>query len=383
MQNNRTVNDVMNRDIQTIGADEPLSKCVGLLKAKKMLIVLDQKKYAGIVDESIVYRQGLDLKSTKVRAVLKRVPKLSPDTHLEEAARLMVESGVKHLPVLRDNELLGVISSKEILSFYAEDKFSLEEVSSIMVRRPLVIGADNSIAQALSLMRENGVSRLPVIKGERLAGIVTLHDIVRKAMVPKQRVERDRQMSIDGRMFGAEIRSIMVEEVITGNKNYSIRKIINLMLKNDISSVPIVDDGKLVGLVTTSDILEHIAAQKMQTPVVFIQLASKDEVENIDMEEINSILGRLVRKYQKFTGNASITVYVKRHKERKRGDILTHVRLQILASNYSETTIGEGWGVYSALRVAIKNMEKKIQKQKELVAMEGEELLYDTLKFLT
>ncbi|MCL4339659.1 MAG: hypothetical protein M1388_00850, partial [Thaumarchaeota archaeon] len=143
------------------------------------------------------------------------------------------------------------------------------------------------------------------------------------------------------------------------------------------------DDGKLVGLVTTSDILEHIAAQKMQTPVVFIQLASKDEVEDIDMEEINSILGRLVRKYQKFTGNASITVYVKRHKERKRGDILTHVRLQILASNYSETTIGEGWGVYSALRVAIKNMEKKIQKQKELATMEGEELLYDTLKFLT
>jgi len=382
MQRNRKASDVLNRDVQTIGIDEPLSRCVGPLRSKGALIVFDQKKYTGIVDESMVYQPGLDLKSTKVKSVMKRVPRLLPDTPLEEAARLMVESGAKHLPVLKDDELLGIVSSREMLSSYVEEGASLEKVSGIMVRRPLVIGMDNTIAQALSIMRENGISRLLVMKGEGLAGIVTLHDIVRKAMVPKQRMKRDRQMSVDGRMFDAEIRSIMVEQVITANRNDSIRHVINLMLERGISSVPIVEDGKLIGLVTTSDILKHMAAQRMQSPVVFIQLASKDDVEDIDMEEINSIIGRLVRKYQKFIGNASITVYVKRHKERRRGDILTHVRLQVLASNYGETTVGEGWGIYAALRTAIKNMEKKIQRQKEMVSMKGEELLYDTLRFL-
>ena len=104
---------------------------------------------------------------------------------------LMGEAHVRHLPVLsRDGELVGLVSHRDLLrGTFSEtaglpvsnQRARLEKISveSIMVHEPETVEPDQSLAEAASIMLENKFGCLPVIEGDRLAGILTESDFVR------------------------------------------------------------------------------------------------------------------------------------------------------------------------------------------------------------
>jgi CBS domain-containing protein len=93
---------------------------------------------------------------------------------------------IHHVPV-EDNEhrLVGLVSHRPLLRFLASDEGRRETgptpVSRVMVTDLVTVGPETSTLDAIDVMRKHRISCLPVVKDERLIGIVTEHDFMRIA----------------------------------------------------------------------------------------------------------------------------------------------------------------------------------------------------------
>ena len=122
--------------------------------------------------------------------------------------------------------------------------FSLE---TIMTTNVVTIGPTDSVAEARRLMSENRFSHLPVVDGEgRLVGLVTLTDVL---------AATDSSLREDGGIPPEEIRieQMMVTDVATIDERASLRQAALYIEKHRIGCLPVVTDGKLVGIVTDTD----------------------------------------------------------------------------------------------------------------------------------
>jgi CBS domain-containing protein len=128
------------------------------------------------------------------------------DLPVKEAAKLMVEKGVGALPVLDEDRLVGMVSESDLIMqdvkvefptyvhlldgviMYppAYSKFEEEfkkavgaTVRDVMTSDPITVSQDVSVDDLATMMFDEGVSRFPVMDGDRLVGIVSKMDIVR------------------------------------------------------------------------------------------------------------------------------------------------------------------------------------------------------------
>ena len=108
-----------------------------------------------------------------------------PDDIVDFAASLMDWRHVRHVPVEDDEgRLVGLVSHRSLLKLIAQGRAGSEEklaVAEIMDHRPVTVHPETPTVEAIRLMREKRLACLPVIRGDKLVGIVTEHDFIRIA----------------------------------------------------------------------------------------------------------------------------------------------------------------------------------------------------------
>jgi CBS domain-containing protein len=121
--------------------------------------------------------------TTKARDIMTQGAECaSVNDTLVEAARKMRDLDVGALPICgEDNRLAGMITDRDIvIRGLAEDRDpNSVKVGDLADGKPVTIGADDSVEEALATMSKQGVRRLPVIDGHELVGIVTQADVAR------------------------------------------------------------------------------------------------------------------------------------------------------------------------------------------------------------
>ncbi|HLV85785.1 MAG TPA: CBS domain-containing protein [Candidatus Sulfotelmatobacter sp.] len=97
-----------------------------------------------------------------------------------EAARYMMEHNVGAVPVLRNGELVGILSERDIMNrVVAVGRTPGTTVASeVMTANPRAVSADESIDECLFIMREFGFRHLPIVDGKELKGVVSLRDVL-------------------------------------------------------------------------------------------------------------------------------------------------------------------------------------------------------------
>jgi len=97
-----------------------------------------------------------------------------------EAARYMMEHNVGAVPVLRNGDLVGIFSERDIMNRVVAVGRTpgTTAVSEVMTANPRAVAADESIEECLFIMREFGFRHLPIVDGKELKGLVSLRDVL-------------------------------------------------------------------------------------------------------------------------------------------------------------------------------------------------------------
>lgn len=109
---------------------------------------------------------------------------VSPDEPLDLVASLMEWERIRHVPVEdAQHRLVGLVTYRTLIRLLSRghDGGTQKSVAEVMIRDPYTISPDASTLTAISVMREKGIGCLPVVKGERLVGVVTERDLMNVA----------------------------------------------------------------------------------------------------------------------------------------------------------------------------------------------------------
>ncbi len=366
-----SVSDLIKPDVPKVSEDSWLSEILKALEKNRAVFVVDGLgRYKGIITEAVAYRPSIDVRSAKVKSVLYKAPALSSSDSARKAARLMVESGVKVLPVINESEILmGGVYADDVLALFAKDLKSVK-VEDAAVKNPVTVPETATVGQALSTMRRENVQRLIVVDYRgRLRGIFTLHDVIEKLIKPKYRQKRDSPLSDYKDPLSAKISWLMTRDVKSVQAGQSAWDAVSMMLDGGFSSVPVLSGDAVIGIFTKEDALRRISAAEESEPDIFIQLSRKGPL-GVDLEfdqesVIDKIQNTIIRRHRSLLASTTLTVYLNSEKRQRRGRPLVHVRLQINGPQLNTSVSAEGWGVNNALTNAIRLAERVLEKEKE------------------
>lgn len=109
-----------------------------------------------------------------------------------EAARYMMEHNIGAVPVLRDGDLVGILSERDIMNRVVAVGRTpgTTAVSEVMTAKPRAINADETLEECLFIMREFGFRHLPIVEGREVRGLVSLRDVLMHQTAEMERQSR-------------------------------------------------------------------------------------------------------------------------------------------------------------------------------------------------
>lgn len=183
-------------------------------------------------------------------------------------------------------------------------------VKNKMTANPFTVSPDQTIPDAHEIMAQNGVKRLPVMKNGKLVGVVSKEDIERYSPSKATTLSMG---EITYLLSKTKIKQIMTKNLITTSSNALLEEAATLMRDNKVSFLPVVDDNKLIGIITESDIFDSfIELLGFREPGTRLTIEA-DDAPGI-MSNLTSIIGKFganithVAVYRGANGKSAIVI---------------------------------------------------------------------------
>lgn len=183
------VRDLMRSPPITVAPTEDLYRALALIVEQRVgcLLVVDGDRLAGVVSEMDVLRCYAESQRTETSAprgpllstLMSSEPRtIAHDASGTDAEALMREHDIRHLPVLRDGKLIGILSDRDVRLARGQGALETSTALDLMTPAPQVLAPTAHLSSAALLMSAERIGALPIVEGGRLRGIATLVDVL-------------------------------------------------------------------------------------------------------------------------------------------------------------------------------------------------------------
>ena len=129
-------------------------------------------------------------------------------------------------------------------------------VSSIMVKDLITVSVRDGLDKAEHLLKKYKIRHVPVVEGKKIVGMLSLNDILRISFADGAFREEEEISSSIYEMF--TIRNLMRSKLETVRSDNTIKEVAEKFVESEYHSLPVVDDGILVGILTTTDLIKYL-----------------------------------------------------------------------------------------------------------------------------
>lgn len=253
-----------------------------LLKNKvKRVIIVDNKKPFGVITEKDIAKKIYSLGTKPINSVKakdfkpRKLFTLTKENSVQECAKMMKKHRISLVIIVnKDKTLRGIVTKTDLVTIFLTKKSHSMKVSEIMEKDVITAAPSDPILHVESLLIRYGISRIVIKRNQTPVGMVTFRDFV-PAKIPQWIAEsadprevqeykfkkgleeiHSNQMSY---LFPFHATDIMTPNPITVGAEKDVKSAITLMIKHNISGLPVVKQSKLVGIITKSDIVSALA----------------------------------------------------------------------------------------------------------------------------
>ncbi len=255
------VKEIMTTKMITVDKDDSLKLVLDLMKKHDItkIPVTEEKKFFGLVTDNVIAyklgsirKRGITASRLHASSVTeKEVLMISPEEEVKNILNSVGEPGPTMLPVVEKEKLVGIITKANLLPLVT----SKNQLHSIMQKKVLTVGLDERVIHARRIMITNNVARLPVLEEKKLVGIISDIEIALAFASLKKSFSLGRQKHHLDELL---VKDVMRSPVVWSNPSMSISDAAQLMLKQNVGALPLLENDKLVGMVTRTDLLKTI-----------------------------------------------------------------------------------------------------------------------------
>lgn len=279
-----TAQDIMQTDYVSVDLKDTISSMLGKMRTKNTYyaLVFEGTKYKGLIAKRFLLTSRIRPDIMKISNILKKrskskvpffVPTIRPETELKEMCRLLATADTHILPVIKNNKVLGIVDSHDVVNHIADSYKSLEceELSS----KEMVVATQNDqLMKAIQKMNRNDIDHLPIVdeKG-KLAGMVTMADLLRDAQfwdLHAQKISRAASHQKGKHkgygtgekesMLNLPLKNWMTTKTMCCTKpSTKIPEAVKMMKDSDVCNIILVQDSKPVGIMTIKNLLVDYA----------------------------------------------------------------------------------------------------------------------------
>ena len=217
---------------------------------REVYIVDAKKNLLGYIDIT----DGLRVTATKsnitIEGFVKEAPMVHPADSIEVAARVMRSYRTDSAAVVEpEPRVSGGVLLSDLFPVIISRNELHGTVASRMSRSVVAISPADEIEKVYSLIVESGFSAFPVLKKKRLVGIISRRDLIASRRVRSVIAEHSR----------TPVESIMSTDVVTIAPGEPVSAAAELLVKHDVSRLPVLEGDHLVGVIDRHDVLASLA----------------------------------------------------------------------------------------------------------------------------
>ena len=128
-------------------------------------------------------------------------------------------------------------------------------IRDMMTKNPITVSSDTLVLDAQKIMQENNIRRLPVVEKGKLVGIITKHDLLEASPSPATSLSIHELNYLLSKMV---VKDIMKKNPMTLSPDTPFEEALRIGQEKKIGSFPVMENGKLVGIATESDIVRFL-----------------------------------------------------------------------------------------------------------------------------
>lgn len=248
-----------------IRKEESVYKAIGILVEKNIsgLPVVDDTGLVGVISEKDVLGLLFDneyLPGTVEDYMVKNITCFDEEDSLIDVCDCLINNHFRRIIVLQRGKLAGIISRSDLIKAN-KDKFKPQDLPEEAAKQCSILAKDvmkcglltirpqTPIYEAMEILATKNITGLPVVDDHmNLVGIVSEKDMLKLLYDPKVKP--------------GKAKDFMTEEVVSFNQDDSLLDICDCLINNHFRRVPILNQGKVVGIISRADIIVYILKNK-------------------------------------------------------------------------------------------------------------------------
>ena len=345
------VSEIMVSNIVSLAPEDTVARAYSQMidRSIHQVPVAENDRYVGMVFAKRLMASSAQ-PTSKLKSFIVNTSTLSPDDDVEKAAKLVIGSGNRALPVVEKGKLVGIVSETDIAQTADFGGATVDEVMS----GAIVIQEDTLLADAVSKMRRYNISRLPVINEKGLLrGVMNILDAASIAAMPTERTSKSAGISGDKNRVKGDVKVKDIARRAVSVERGTRLNDLAVNFKNS-EEIIIAGDGRPMGIVTPKDALEVILPKKSEPTIHMAHLEDAQE-----RREIEEQLSKFLKKIQGKLGDVqSVIVYADKHKTRKYS-----VRCRLITAKGVINAHAVGFDPTTAAKGVVERLDRQIKAE--------------------
>lgn len=276
------IEDVMNEEVILAEENEQVSHARNLMLKhgySRILVVDPEGKPLGILTEKDLTRKMRSngpkwkrrtIDKISIRRVMTPNPlTITPFREVREAVELMIKNEISSIPVIDGDEVVGIVTKSELMDFYRQKYTGKWKVSDLMTSEVVTVNENHSIGHVISIMEDQKIGKVIVMRDNEPVGIITSANISFANVEDPETGVSVEKIAFLRKIDGQEKRNVREVSMVTAGDimtNHLIKieqekdaaSAADIMTKQEVSGLPVVDGNELVGIITKTDIIRGI-----------------------------------------------------------------------------------------------------------------------------
>lgn len=271
--------NIMSSPVYIAEPDDTVAHVRNLMMKYKVgsILVVDDPLIMGIFTKSDLQMKLFEGEAAWKRRPIDQIPvksvmtgdvvTLSPNAPISEAAKLMAEKGIDHIPIF-DKEVLGIVSKTDLIRYAAENG-SERRVGDAMSGKAVTVSTGHTLNHIIDEMEKNAVQKVIVMdSNEKAVGIVSVKDLSANELIDadgRRSIRGNKKSSSKASRFAIDVPFIaedVMTNIIVADVSESVSSAAKKIIDNNVFSLPVTRNGKIAGIISKDDIIRQLAADE-------------------------------------------------------------------------------------------------------------------------